>query len=286
MAKLQIGNIDINKGVKGDNGIDGNDGLSAYQIAVNGGFVGDETAWLASLQGEQGIQGVAGVAGADGADAGIGKWDGKSIGLFGDSLMEGASFGNFQTQIETKTGATCTNFGSSGANAGRLVGIMTPIKDRDAVQPSTEPDYTLFDAIVIMIGTNFDASGYGTIADIPTDSYLDIPATYADETTYLNTFPDKFYSNVGMCIEYVKEHNENCRIYLVTPPYETTGDSKTLRDHIIAIGEHYSIPVINAIDNAGLEEKQWLKYSYDGTHFNTLGNEIWGNYIGEQLNSQ
>ena len=34
--------------------INGNDGLSAYQIAVNNGFVGSESDWLASLQGEDG----------------------------------------------------------------------------------------------------------------------------------------------------------------------------------------------------------------------------------------
>lgn len=37
------------------------DGDSAYQVALNNGFVGDEDDWLASLvgpQGEQGIQGT------------------------------------------------------------------------------------------------------------------------------------------------------------------------------------------------------------------------------------
>lgn len=38
----------------------GVDGLSAYQIAVNNGFVGSEVDWLASLEGSQGIQGPAG----------------------------------------------------------------------------------------------------------------------------------------------------------------------------------------------------------------------------------
>ena len=49
-----------NDGAPGANGNDGapgangNDGLSAYQIAVNNGFVGDEAAWLASLVGASG----------------------------------------------------------------------------------------------------------------------------------------------------------------------------------------------------------------------------------------
>lgn len=59
------------------NGAPGEDGLSAYEVAVANGFVGTEAEWLASLvgpQGPQGIQGVQGIqgetgpAGADGAD--------------------------------------------------------------------------------------------------------------------------------------------------------------------------------------------------------------------------
>ena len=36
------------------------DGLSAYEVAVANGFVGDETAWLASLVGDTGPQGPQG----------------------------------------------------------------------------------------------------------------------------------------------------------------------------------------------------------------------------------
>lgn len=70
-------------------------GESAYQIAVNNGFVGTEEEWLLSLkgdegeqgeqgpagpQGEQGIQGAQGIAGNDGADGlnGADGADGKS----------------------------------------------------------------------------------------------------------------------------------------------------------------------------------------------------------------
>ena len=60
------------KGDKGDPGVDGADGVdgkSAYQIAVEKGFTGDETAWLASLKGEKGADGVIGADGADGKSA-------------------------------------------------------------------------------------------------------------------------------------------------------------------------------------------------------------------------
>ena len=60
------------KGEKGDPGVDGADGVdgkSAYQIAVEKGFEGDETAWLASLKGEKGADGVIGANGANGKSA-------------------------------------------------------------------------------------------------------------------------------------------------------------------------------------------------------------------------
>ncbi len=48
-------------------GIAAEGGQSAYEIAVENGFVGDEAAWLASLQGEDGEDGEDGADGATGA---------------------------------------------------------------------------------------------------------------------------------------------------------------------------------------------------------------------------
>lgn len=46
--------IDVPTLIKGDKG---NDGDSAYQVAVNNGFVGTQEQWLASLQGNAGADG-------------------------------------------------------------------------------------------------------------------------------------------------------------------------------------------------------------------------------------
>lgn len=43
--------------VAGAGGIKGEDGKSAYQIAVENGFVGTEAEWIASLKGEKGADG-------------------------------------------------------------------------------------------------------------------------------------------------------------------------------------------------------------------------------------
>lgn len=47
---------------------EGNDGMSAYELAVEAGFVGTYTEWLASLKGTDGVDGVDGVDGTDGKD--------------------------------------------------------------------------------------------------------------------------------------------------------------------------------------------------------------------------
>lgn len=53
-------------GPAGADGAPGADGLSAYEVAVQEGFVGDEAAWLASLVGPQGPQGIQGLQGDTG----------------------------------------------------------------------------------------------------------------------------------------------------------------------------------------------------------------------------
>lgn len=64
---------------EGGSGGAGQDGKSAYEIAVDGGFVGDEAAWLLSLKGANGTEGPAGTDGKDGSQglAGVDGKDGK-----------------------------------------------------------------------------------------------------------------------------------------------------------------------------------------------------------------
>jgi hypothetical protein len=50
----------------GPQGPQGEDGFSAYEVALQDGFIGTEEQWLASLKGEQGIQGIQGEVGPQG----------------------------------------------------------------------------------------------------------------------------------------------------------------------------------------------------------------------------
>ena len=53
------------QGLQGTAGVDGTNGKSAYEIAVEKGFEGEEDAWLASLVGEQGKTGIPGINGRE-----------------------------------------------------------------------------------------------------------------------------------------------------------------------------------------------------------------------------
>lgn len=81
------------KGDPGQNGIDGINGKSAYEIAIDNGFVGSETEWLESLKGEKGNKGDKGNPGSNGQDG--------SDGVPGESAFEVAVRNGFSgTEIE------------------------------------------------------------------------------------------------------------------------------------------------------------------------------------------
>ena len=58
--------ITLRNGTNGLNGTNGQDGKSAYDIAVDNGFVGTETEWLESLKGQDGQDGIVMDAPSDG----------------------------------------------------------------------------------------------------------------------------------------------------------------------------------------------------------------------------
>jgi hypothetical protein len=85
-------------------GVAGADGDSAYEVAVTNGFVGDQTAWLASLigpQGDQGIQGIQGIQGEQGPQGPQGiQGETGATGPQGETGPQGAQ------GIQGETGAT------------------------------------------------------------------------------------------------------------------------------------------------------------------------------------
>jgi lysophospholipase L1-like esterase len=119
----------------------------------------------------------------------------------------------------------------------------------------------------------------------PIDKTSGILRNHAD---YWALFENNYIGNLGLVIEYIKSKNSSIEIYLVTPPYRyATGWTDKSVSRIIpiiqSVADFYSIPVINAMQRSGVSYKDMkanFRYSYDGVHLNTLGNEVWGRYIG------
>ena len=94
----------------------GQNGLSAYEVAVKNGYEGTETEWLASLKGEQGEQGPKGEKGDTGA-----KGDPGSNGKDGYTPRKGVDYFDGQPGKDGKDGAD----GQPGKDG------YTPIKGKD-----------------------------------------------------------------------------------------------------------------------------------------------------------
>ena len=89
-------------------GKDGADGKSAYQIAVDAGYTGTETEWLASLKGEKGDTGEAGASGEKGEKGDRGeKGDTGAAGKDGTNGKDGADGFSPSAKVE-KTGSVVT----------------------------------------------------------------------------------------------------------------------------------------------------------------------------------
>jgi hypothetical protein len=113
--------IDNQCGAVGGYSDQGSNGASAYEVAVSQGFVGDESAWLASLVGPKGDTGAAGPAGSNGAQGAQGlkgdtgtagsqgtKGDTGSQGLKGDTGEAGPA-GTASTDLNLQISATVTD---------------------------------------------------------------------------------------------------------------------------------------------------------------------------------
>ncbi|MFN6972714.1 MAG: SGNH/GDSL hydrolase family protein, partial [Rheinheimera sp.] len=114
---------------------------------------------------------------------------------------------------------------------------------------------------------------------------------YANPLDYWALFPSNFVANIALCIEYIKSKNSDCEIFLITPPYRNIdGDTPSRMSAVLPflklISEHYSIPLVNSMQESGIGFKYMkanIKYSYDGIHFNALGNKLWGKYIARKI---
>ena len=117
-------------------------GLSAYDSAVRGGFVGTEAQWIASLkgeQGEQGEQGIPGEPGADGISPDIDETAARAVEL----LAEPAPASIRHSTCEGKDNANFlwAQIGGEHLKAGKLTALWLPCRSSNSAGLSTIPLY-------------------------------------------------------------------------------------------------------------------------------------------------
>lgn len=136
----------------GADGVKGDDGISAYEIAVNHGFTGDESAWLASLIGSDGQDGTNGTSAT------------VSIGT--------TTTGNAGTQAQVSNSGTSSNVilnftipkgqdGTNGTDATIQIGTTTtlPAGSQATVSNSGTPSNAILNFGIPKGDTGSSASG-------------------------------------------------------------------------------------------------------------------------------
>lgn len=117
------------QGVKGDTGANGQDGKSAYQIAVDNGFEGTETQWLASLKGDKGDNGESGAdITATEILTKLKTVDGQNSGLDAD-MLDGHDTNYFATATQLDGKATKEHTHSEYATTASVTALSNELED-------------------------------------------------------------------------------------------------------------------------------------------------------------
>lgn len=131
-------------GTDGADGQDGADGKSAYQIAVDNGFVGNESAWLASLvgatgaKGDKGDTGDAGQDGADGTTVAVGT---TTTGAAGTNASVTSTYNSVTNTITLDFTIPRGATGESGSSANITADeVLTKIKTVDGANSGLDAD--------------------------------------------------------------------------------------------------------------------------------------------------
>ena len=275
-------------------------GKSAYAIAVENGFQGSETEWLASLKGDTGSSGSSALP--------LTK---KTIVCFGDSLF-GMYTGDTSAPayIAQCTGATVYNVGFGGCRmsthpyTGYNEFCMYALADAIATDnwsaqdtavnsgSSNFPeqlallrsiDFSKVDAIVIHYGTNdFTAGGTGVPidnADNPKDCNTLCGALRYSVETLLTAYPHlRIFVSVPAFRYWTAEDG--------TITYSDTyanGNGNKLTDFADAIAntaKEYNLPVIDSYYGLGINKINAATFLGDGVHHNEAGRKRFGEYIG------
>lgn len=222
------------------------------------------------------------------------RLSGKKVFAFGDSITDGTA-GGYVKYLEAAFDTSINNYGSSGGRVGRVVDQVTAgegLPKRNTATAGTEwsvMDFTDLACVTLMIGTNdSDGSKFGALEDIPTTNIGD----HATPAEYWALFPNNYLSNIALVIEYIKLKAPKCEIHLITPPHKyniVDGITRITKliPYLEAVAKYYGVHLIYATYESGISYKfmdgSLDFYSYDGTHFNERGNEVFGKFLAQKI---
>lgn len=255
-------------GTNGKDGKDGKDGKSAYQIAVDNGFVGSQDEWLESLNGKNGLNGISPtITESQDNDDETYKLDitdangtRTTPNLKGKDGNSGGSDGE-----KNKINSIKVNGKELPIDESKSVDISVPTKTSDLEDDSNFVDAEQMEQYAQPKGNYLTEipNNYVTDEKLEEKNYLtDIPDNYVTEDDlkekgYLTEIPD----------EYVTEEKLDNKGYLIAKP---DGDTVTVDEdgilHAIGSGgsstpgkdgkSAYQI----AVDNGFIgDEKEWLE---------------------------
>lgn len=315
MVSLFCGCIE---GIPGAPGKDGADGLSAYEIAVQNGFEGTETEWLASLEGKDApssspIIGNNGNWWVGGVDTGVKAegneiinntlkdptLEGKKIVCLGDETFAentGAGIGSYIGEL---TGAEVTSISLEGATMAKnpktklnnfsMYRLADAIVKKSYMAQSDAADSlgeSFKEAVKTLKNTHFEEVDMLIIGFGLNDYQKNVPISAEGD------IEDSYIAALAYSIEQICAKYTNLRVYVVTPMYSTCQDETnkkdlTLRDYANAAVEtarSYAIPAIDNYSALGINKVN-VNYYYSAESLvpNKNGLELAARHIAKEL---
>lgn len=200
----------------------GADGKSAYEIAVENGFEGDEKAWLASLKGDKGNTGPAGADGKPGTDGKDGIT--PTVGSNGNWYLGTTDTGQPSRGEQGPAGKDGAGLDVTGASVGQLVKIaavdaegkptawapvdmpadrryelietITINEDMSAIERTAEPDGTAYNFHSMALRVTFPTSkAESKVEGFRVKAFVD-PTTPTISVEAFRTFTLNQYTNI------------------------------------------------------------------------------------------
>jgi lysophospholipase L1-like esterase len=258
-TELQSVGLEVEKAL--DNAKESGDfnGKSAYQTALDNGFVGSESEWLESLKGEDGLDATA-------------NWKGRKFVIFGSNMTADCkdANGGFIGIAAARNGF------SSYLNAGTAYGTIKSIGEK-----VRKTDISEFDLIILEFGANDFRSG----------TELGQPGALSDKTIDLNTF----CGQARDCFEFLLDTYPEKPILIIADSQIKSGHydndhintaNKKLVDYINGIKDIaalYGLPVCDLYLNSGINPKTVSVYTKDGVNLNELGHKTVGSLVASAI---